>query len=209
MAFGEKWPLVDATDYSDSSWGERDYHTRVSNFQDFIMTATEGQAVFVWPDVKSIPGDFDVDQLLTASDIDLLSRAIRLHVGHDTFDLNGDDTVDDLDRATWIQDLARASVGDANLDGMVSMDDFMALSAAFGTAGGWAKGDFDGDGIVQFSDFLALSANYQHSISGVTASQVPEPAGLSLIIIAGCAIVLHRPGSRRISTGPVHTEATP
>jgi hypothetical protein len=32
---------------SDGSWGELQYVTRVSSFQDFIMTATGGQAVFV------------------------------------------------------------------------------------------------------------------------------------------------------------------
>ena len=50
--------------------------------------------------------------------------------------------------------------GDANRDGQVNFADFLILSVAFGTEGGWPSGDFDGDGVVTFSDFLVLSSNF-------------------------------------------------
>lgn len=49
--------------------------------------------------------------------------------------------------------------GDANLDGCTNFEDFLILSANFGTPGTWADGDFTGDGQVDFADFLVLSAN--------------------------------------------------
>jgi hypothetical protein len=38
---------TDVTAAVDSSWGEIGFHTRVSSFQEFITTATGGQAVFI------------------------------------------------------------------------------------------------------------------------------------------------------------------
>ena len=45
-----------AADYNgefDQSWGEAAFATRVSSFQDFIMAATDGEAVFV-PEPSSL-----------------------------------------------------------------------------------------------------------------------------------------------------------
>ena len=52
------------------------------------------------------------------------------------------------------------------------IDDFLLLSAGFGTtaAAKWEDGDFDDDGAVGFSDFLGLSANFGVS----TVNAVPE-----------------------------------
>ena len=50
-----------------------------------------------------------------------------------------------------------------NLDGNVAFDDFLALSAQFGSEGGWGEGDFDGSGQVDFDDFLLLSAFFGFS----------------------------------------------
>jgi hypothetical protein len=46
-SFGSGGFPTDITPAPDSSWGELGFHTRVSSFQDFITTATAGQAVFV------------------------------------------------------------------------------------------------------------------------------------------------------------------
>ncbi len=53
-----------------------------------------------------------------------------------------------------------AQQGDADRDGDVDFDDFMALAAAFGQEGDWLNGDFDRDGTVGFVDFLLLAQNY-------------------------------------------------
>lgn len=76
-------------------------------------------------------------------------------------DLNGDDTVDAFDRDVLIEEILGTSHGDANLDGLVGFDDFLALSSGFGGFGdGWSGGDFSGDGITDFEDFLLLSLNF-------------------------------------------------
>lgn len=64
----------------------------------------------------------------------------------------------------------------------MKFDEFLALSANFGEAGGWQQGDFDGDGQVRFPDFLALSANFGGA-ANASASSVPEPTGLSLAVL--------------------------
>ena len=121
----------------------------------------------------SLPGDFDSDGQLSAFDIDLLSAEVRAGTNTASFDLTGDATVDDADRTIWVEELAGSLSGDANLDGSVQFSDFLALSASFGSAGGWANGDFDGNGEVQFPDFLRLSANF--GSSAVASQSVPEP----------------------------------
>ena len=73
-----------------------------------------------------------------------------------------------------------AAAGDADLDGEVTFEDFLALSANFGEAGSWEQGDFDGNGQVDFPDFLALSANFGGAANA--AAPVPEPASLSITL---------------------------
>ncbi|MFW6154638.1 MAG: PEP-CTERM sorting domain-containing protein [Planctomycetota bacterium] len=77
---------------------------------------------------------------------------------------------------------------DADMDGDVDLDDFIALKHAFGSDGGWQDGDFDGDGRVTLGDFVLLKQNY-----GTTP--VPEPATLMLLAL-GAGTVL-RPRGRR------------
>ena len=52
--------------------------------------------------------------------------------------------------------------GDADVDGVVNLDDFNALAANFGAPSGatWIQGDFTGDGRVDLDDFNALAANF-------------------------------------------------
>lgn len=92
-------------------------------------------------------------------------------------DWNGDGDFDSDDLA-----LANTLIGDTNLDGTVTFSDFLALSAGFGNAGGWAEGDFDGNGQVEFPDFLALSGNFGQT--SVAAASVPEPsADLGMLFV--------------------------
>ena len=46
-SFGSRLPIADFTTEQDASWGEGGFDARVSNYQDFILAATGGQAVFV------------------------------------------------------------------------------------------------------------------------------------------------------------------
>ena len=82
--------------------------------------------------------------------------------------------------------------GDADLNGVVNLNDFNRLAANFGLTGGalWSQGDFNYDGNVNLNDFNRLAASFGLSAAGpqVTAQDwarlgaaVPEPA------LIGCA----------------------
>ena len=128
-----------------------------------------------------LTGDFDGDGALSVTDIDLLSSQVGAGfavIADLVFDLNRDNAVSNDDRSVWVETLANTFFGDADLNGSVEFADFLALSAGFGTEGGWAEGDFDGSGDVAFADFLLLSSNFG---SVRAASQaVPEPTSATL-----------------------------
>ena len=82
-------------------------------------------------------------------------------------------------------------IGDLNLDGQVSISDFIDLAAHFNSAGTWGDGDINYDGVVTIADFIDLASNFNSSLSGVShpigredasllsnfaAANVPEPA---------------------------------
>jgi hypothetical protein len=96
--------------------------------------------------------------------------------------------------------------GDANLDGKVNGTDFNLMAANFNQSvtNGWDKGDFNYDGKVNGNDFVLLAANFNQFASqsdvsaadvaaldnfaaanGISLASVPEPASLTLIVLAG------------------------
>jgi hypothetical protein len=94
--------------------------------------------------------------------------------------------------------------GDADLNGVVNLNDFNRLAANFGASGvGWADGDFDYSGSVNLSDFNRLAANFGLSAGpegptvedwAALAAAVPEPAVLAPL---ACAALLARRRKRR------------
>ncbi len=91
--------------------------------------------------------------------------------------------------------------GDADLNGVVNLNDFNRLAANFGSSGAfWSQGDFTYDGIVNLFDFNRLAANFGLSAGpdGVVdaadwaalASVVPEPGGMLAVAMLG--ILLRR-----------------
>lgn len=106
-----------------------------------------------------IVDDFDGNNLVKASDIDLLYEAIDNDQGEE-FDFNLDSLLNQSD-VDMLVGLFRVEYGDTNLDGIVDHDDFFALARNFGkTDGGWADGDTNGDGVIQFKDFVILTNNF-------------------------------------------------
>ncbi len=67
--------------------------------------------------------------------------------------------------------------GDADGDGLVSLNDFAILKETFGTRD--LRADFSDDGIINLADFDILKQNF-----GNPATPVPEPSILDLAIIA-------------------------
>lgn len=92
-------------------------------------------------------------------------------------------------------------IGDLNLDGMVSISDFVDLAANFGKSSvTWQEGDLNYDGSVTIADLIDLAANFNTSYAGESwpigaadaktladfaAKNVPEPGLLGL-----CAVTL-------------------
>ncbi len=104
--------------------------------------------------------------------------------------------------------------GDANLDGVVSGDDFSILAANLGkSAAAWDKGDFTYDGVVSGNDFALLVAKTLGKASNgadVTLpaadlaaidafaaanglmADVPEPTTAGLLLVAGLGFIARR-----------------
>jgi len=111
-----------------------------------------------------------------------------------------------------------ARVGDLNLDGNVSISDFIDLASNFGTNGTatWQEGDLNYDHNVSVSDFIDLASNFGASYSGnavvtpadiqsvasfassigvdpsVIGSAVPEPGTLSLLAVGAMGLMSRR-----------------
>ncbi|HRK32136.1 MAG TPA: PEP-CTERM sorting domain-containing protein [Tepidisphaeraceae bacterium] len=84
-------------------------------------------------------------------------------------------------------------LGDADLSGVVSLDDFTRLAGAFGTGTEWSQGDFNYDGAVDLNDFTALAANFGLSAADLgRGSAVPEPASLGLSGAGALALLRRR-----------------
>jgi autotransporter-associated beta strand protein len=93
-------------------------------------------------------------------------------------------------------------VADANLDGIVNLNDFNRLASNFGTTGKfWYQGDFNYDGLVGLADFNMMANNFGFVATGLEnptpqdwanlAAAVPEPSGIC-IWLAGAACLLAR-----------------
>jgi len=65
-------------------------------------------------------------------------------------------------------------IGDLNLDGMVTISDFIDLASHFNSTGTWQEGDLNYDGAVTISDFIDLASNFNTSYSGDTWPISPE-----------------------------------
>jgi len=83
--------------------------------------------------------------------------------------------------------------GDVNLDGVVTISDFIDLASNFNQLSGttWQEGDLNYDGAVTISDFIDLAANFNTAYAPIVVSEiqpriVPEPAHLGLLISVFC-----------------------
>jgi hypothetical protein len=104
-------------------------------------------------------------------------------------------------------------LGDANLDGIVSGDDFTILAGNLGkSVSKWDKGDFNYDGLVSGEDFTALVSNIGKEANGADVTlpaadlaaidafaaangllaDVPEPASVGLMVITSAGMLARR-----------------
>ena len=102
-------------------------------------------------------------------------------------------------------------IGDVNLDGVVTISDFIDLASNFnGTNKTWQEGDLNYDGAVTISDFIDLASNFNGSYSGETfpispadakvladfaaahGAAVPEPRMIGLFALASLGLIDRR-----------------
>lgn len=142
-------------------------------------------------------GDFDMNGLIEAEDIDILSAEVRNSSTDLTFDLNDDGSIDPGDRTAWVDGVGTL-FGDADLNGVVAFADFLALAQNFGLDAGWGQGDFDGDATIRFADFLVLAQNFGLSANAASAVAVPEPASfLNMLAVLVFGVLRTRKSMRK------------
>ncbi len=84
-------------------------------------------------------------------------------------------------------------IGDGNLDGLVSFDDYVGMdNAFFGLIPnlGWATGDINFDGLINFDDYTVVDQAFFFQgapLSHTVVSAVPEPGTCILAALAGFA----------------------
>lgn len=144
-------------------------------------------------------GNLNGDAVTSALDIDHLYQ--NFGSSNWLYDLDVDETgADQQDVDVLVRLIFLSEYGDADLDRTVGLGDFNILAGNFGASNvGWASADFTGDRMVTLADFNVLAGHFGFaaSPSGPTpqdwaalASAVPEPASLSLVLVALCS--LHR-----------------
>ena len=145
------------------------------------------------------PGDFDNDGDYDCDDVNGLVAEIAAGSNSADFDLTGDALVNQEDLTAWLAAAGSVNLlsggaylpGDANLDGTVDGQDFIAWNAnKFTSTAAWCSGDFNADGVVDGQDFIAWNANKFTSADGVSA--IPEPGMCALGFIAMVLAIVQR-----------------
>jgi len=80
-------------------------------------------------------------------------------------------------------------LGDADGNGKVDFQDYLALESSFGnTVTPGTGADFDSNGVVNFQDYLTLESNF----GAGAVVEAPEPMTLSLLGLGGLALIRRR-----------------
>jgi hypothetical protein len=133
-----------------------------------------------YPEIKMTVWDKNMNFLAYRWYTDATSTLLTGVSGFATFasapGLGLDGTVDNINMSRLY--------GDANCDGLVTIEDYSALTTAYGGPGTWQDGDFTCDGMVTIEDYSICICNYGNHEGdlGGGVEGVPEPGSLVLIL---------------------------
>jgi hypothetical protein len=159
-----------------------------------------------------LAGDFDQDGVLTAADIDELSRAIRQGTNQPSYDLDSNGAIDSADRNFWIWNLRRTTFGDADFSGRFTSEDIVAVfqageyEDAVPVNSGWAEGDWNGDGdftsgdIVEALTWGCFEGACAAPRAATSVRAVPEPSTLALLLLALITVYARNVRACRVPT---------
>ncbi|MEM7312659.1 MAG: LamG-like jellyroll fold domain-containing protein, partial [Planctomycetota bacterium] len=134
-------------------------------------------------EVQPVNGDFDDDGVYDCEDVNALVSVIATGINTASFDLTGDNLVNDADLTHWLAEAGAVNNtsggayrrGDANLDGVVDISDFNLWNAnKFTPQAAWCSADFNADGVVDISDFNIWNANKFTSSDGAARDHAGE-----------------------------------
>ena len=133
-------------------------------------------------------GDFNLDCQLTATDIDMLSEAVRTGEYDAVYDLDHNMLLEQEDRRIWVEELRRTYFGDSNLDGEFDTGDFVAvlMEGKYETQlpATWSQGDWNGDQQFGTQDLVTALAGGGYEIGPREGpAPVPEPSGGLLLLL--------------------------
>ncbi len=143
-----------------------------------------------------VKGDFNASGALDVADINALAAAVRAGSNEAKYDVTGDSKVDATDHTSWVKDLKKTWVGDADLNGEFNTGDFISVFQAgrfeTGQEAGWGEGDWNGDNLFNTTDFIAAfqDGGFEQG-PRAAVSAVPEPATAGLLVLVGLGL-LHR-----------------
>ncbi len=136
-------------------------------------------------------GDFNRNGSLDVNDIDQLAQQIRAGGFVARFDMNLDQQIGIGDLQTWVANMKRTWLGDADLNGVFDEADLLAVfqageyEDAIADNSTWSEGDWNADGDFTTTDLLrAFEDGGYRAGMRMEAAAVPEPTHLALLLVA-------------------------
>ena len=149
--------------------------------------------------MPGIDCDFTGDMACDTADIDMLTAEIATGGNNLALDIDGDGAITIADRDDWLSKAATENgkvppylLGDANLDGAVNASDLNEMGQRWTQMdNAWSHGDFTADGVINAADLNELGQRWTQMIpdAAASASAVPEPSGMSLLLLAALGLL--------------------